>query len=186
MTEHQLIEGKESWKDDYLKWISGFANAQGGTLVKPANPDIANAFFRAGATESWGRGIELIRNACRTQGTLEPVLRWEAGLWVEFPFNPRVQLLTTEVTPEVTQQVTQQVVRLLACMQGTMDRSAVQAALGLKDRESFRSRYLQPAFEAKLIAMTQPDKPNSAKQQYRLTDAGIALRDSLRSKDNRP
>ncbi len=30
--ETQNIEYKESWRDDYLKWICGFANAQGGTL----------------------------------------------------------------------------------------------------------------------------------------------------------
>ena len=30
--ESQLIEYKESWRDEYLKWICGFANAQGGVL----------------------------------------------------------------------------------------------------------------------------------------------------------
>ena len=30
--ETQNIEFKESWRDEYLKWICGFANAQGGTL----------------------------------------------------------------------------------------------------------------------------------------------------------
>ena len=30
--ESQNIEYKESWRDEYLKWICGFANAQGGTL----------------------------------------------------------------------------------------------------------------------------------------------------------
>ena len=32
MSESQIIEYKESWRDEYLKWICGFANAQGGTL----------------------------------------------------------------------------------------------------------------------------------------------------------
>ena len=32
MTEHQNIEYKTTWHDDYLKWICGFANATGGTL----------------------------------------------------------------------------------------------------------------------------------------------------------
>ena len=32
MTENQNIEYKESWRDDYLKWICGFANAQGGRI----------------------------------------------------------------------------------------------------------------------------------------------------------
>jgi predicted HTH transcriptional regulator len=33
MPEQQTIEYKSVWKDEYLKWICGFANAQGGTLV---------------------------------------------------------------------------------------------------------------------------------------------------------
>ncbi|MBQ3801593.1 MAG: putative DNA binding domain-containing protein [Treponema sp.] len=32
MSESQIIEYKESWRDEYLKWICGFANARGGTL----------------------------------------------------------------------------------------------------------------------------------------------------------
>lgn len=32
MPEHQNIEYKESWRDEYLKWICGFANAQGGKI----------------------------------------------------------------------------------------------------------------------------------------------------------
>ncbi len=31
-TESQNIEFKESWRDEYLRWICGFANAQGGLL----------------------------------------------------------------------------------------------------------------------------------------------------------
>ncbi len=32
MAESQNIEYKESWRDEYLKWICGFANAQGGKI----------------------------------------------------------------------------------------------------------------------------------------------------------
>lgn len=32
MNESQNIEYKESWRDDYLKWVCGFANAQGGRI----------------------------------------------------------------------------------------------------------------------------------------------------------
>lgn len=32
MSESQNIEWKESWRDEYLKWICGFANAQGGKI----------------------------------------------------------------------------------------------------------------------------------------------------------
>ena len=32
MPEQQNIEYKSTWHDDYLKWVCGFANAQGGTI----------------------------------------------------------------------------------------------------------------------------------------------------------
>ncbi|WP_194973825.1 ATP-binding protein [Aquiflexum lacus] len=32
MSERQNIEWKQSWHDDYLKWVCGFANAIGGTI----------------------------------------------------------------------------------------------------------------------------------------------------------
>jgi predicted HTH transcriptional regulator len=33
MSENQTIEYKSVCKDEYLRWICGFANVQGGTLV---------------------------------------------------------------------------------------------------------------------------------------------------------
>ena len=33
MAKKQNIEYKVSWRDEYLKWLCGFANAQGGKLV---------------------------------------------------------------------------------------------------------------------------------------------------------
>ncbi len=32
MSEQQNIEYKQSWRDEYLKWVCGFANAQGGKI----------------------------------------------------------------------------------------------------------------------------------------------------------
>jgi len=37
MAESQNIEWKESWRDEYLKWICGFANAQGGKIYIGTN-----------------------------------------------------------------------------------------------------------------------------------------------------
>lgn len=47
------------------------------TLMKPHksepfNPSIANAFYRAGYIESWGRGIQKICEVCRELGTADP------------------------------------------------------------------------------------------------------------------
>ena len=41
--ENQNIEYKESWRDEYLKWICGFANSYGGKLyigINDANGDV--------------------------------------------------------------------------------------------------------------------------------------------------
>ena len=38
----------------------------------PYNPSIANAFYRAGYIEAWGRGIQKIMEACRELGTPDP------------------------------------------------------------------------------------------------------------------
>lgn len=40
---------------------------------KPHNPDIANAFFRAGYIESWGRGTIKMINACKAHKIAPPV-----------------------------------------------------------------------------------------------------------------
>jgi len=42
----------------------------------PYNPDIANAFFRAGLIESWGRGIEKIETECRNIGIPVPEYKY--------------------------------------------------------------------------------------------------------------
>ena len=39
MTESQNIEYKSVWKDEYLKWICGFTNANGGILYIGKNND---------------------------------------------------------------------------------------------------------------------------------------------------
>ncbi len=49
MPENQNIEYKESWRTEYLRWVCGFANAQGGTIYVGMNdkgevvglPDVA-------------------------------------------------------------------------------------------------------------------------------------------------
>jgi len=45
MNETQNIEYKQSWRDDYLKWICGFANANGGSIFigKDDNGNVVGA-----------------------------------------------------------------------------------------------------------------------------------------------
>lgn len=76
------------------------------------------------------------------------------------------------LTPQVAPQVTPQVGRMIDVLKGEMTRDEIQNALGLKDRKSFRTRYLLPALTQGLIEMTIPEKPNSRMQKYRLTEKG--------------
>ena len=51
----------------------------------PYNPLIANAFFRAGLIEAWGRGIYKIISECKTFGAAPPKFNCDfSGLMVEF------------------------------------------------------------------------------------------------------
>lgn len=140
----------------------------------PFNPDIANAFFRAGLIESWGRGIERITEACEQDGCPVPVWMLEpGGLWVTFAYSPDQAL-------QVTDQVTEEIHTLLQVMQGEMTRADIQARLGLRHTPHVRSAYLQPALTAGWVEMTTPDKPTSRLQKYRLTEAGRRLQTALR------
>lgn len=37
LNESQNVEYKDTWRDEYLKWICGFANAQGGCIYIGVN-----------------------------------------------------------------------------------------------------------------------------------------------------
>jgi ATP-dependent DNA helicase RecG len=55
----------------------------------PYNPAVANALFRAGEIEAWGRGVQRIFEACKKANSPEPLVRYEPNdLWIEFPFAP--------------------------------------------------------------------------------------------------
>jgi ATP-dependent DNA helicase RecG len=77
MAENQNIEFKEGWHDDCLKWICGFANAQGGTIYI----GIDDAGRTVGAADSH-RLMEEIPNKIRSNlGILAEVnLRPKDGL----------------------------------------------------------------------------------------------------------
>lgn len=69
---------------------------------KPYNPDIARVFYRAGYIESWGRGIQKIRDACKNLGTDEPEYMVHGeDIMVKFK-----ALQSAKVTEKVTEKVT--------------------------------------------------------------------------------
>jgi Fic family protein len=105
------------------------------------------------------------------QALQESTQKTDSAPFIAFMLRMILETVTTSA-PQVSPQVTPQVRELLAAIQGEMGREALQAALGLSDRKSFRECYLKPALADGLIEMTTPDKPNSRLQKYRLTDKG--------------
>ncbi|MDX9767049.1 MAG: Fic family protein [Ectothiorhodospiraceae bacterium] len=105
------------------------------------------------------------------QALQESTRQTDSAPFIAFMLRMILDAVTT-ATPQVSPQVTPQVGGLLAAIRGEMGREALQSALGLSDRKSFRERYLRPALDDGLIEMTIPDKPSSRSQKYRLTDKG--------------
>lgn len=52
MIEKQNVEWKESWRDEYLNWICGFANGQGGKIYIGVN-DKGEASALTMSKNSW-------------------------------------------------------------------------------------------------------------------------------------
>jgi ATP-dependent DNA helicase RecG len=109
---------------------------------RPFNPLLANAFFRAGYIEAWGRGIEKINRECREHGIQSPVYDFGmAGLMLTFLANPAhlkaaapdQGRTTQETTPITTQETTQERVLSLLRTQPSITRRELASRLGLSD-----------------------------------------------------
>ena len=91
---------------------------------------------------------------------------------------PATEQVATQVTMQVTTQVTTQVEELIKVFTGEHSRQELQDKLNLANREHFRKNYMQPALDVNLIELTIPEKPNSSKQKYRLTEKGILVKNN--------
>lgn len=113
----------------------------GSHASHPYNPDVANAFFRSGEIESWGRGIERVFSACRDHACPIPIIQLDGhDLWVEFPFSQNylatirggVESKET-VTQETTQETTQEKIILLLKDRPSLTRRELAQQLGLSE-----------------------------------------------------
>lgn len=133
------------YADRLLLWNPGrlppawtVAKLKGKHPSQPFNPDVANAFFRAGLIEAWGRGIARMMQACRAAGTPLPQLRYEpTGLWVEFAFaadwvdkSAGVQVETPVETPVEARVDTREKIVSLMARHPDMSLAQIAAAIG--------------------------------------------------------
>ncbi len=80
---------------------------------RPYNPDIANAFFRAGEIEAWGRGIQRIISACKSAGCPSPNFKFVGGeLWTTFYYDKMdVPQMSHKCPTNVPQNVPQNIIQ---------------------------------------------------------------------------
>lgn len=81
--------------------------------------------------------------------------------------------VSDHVTVQAIVQVSDQVKRLMALMQQQdYSLNELMQLMSLSRLPTLQKNYLNPALEAELIGRTQPDKPKSPQQRYRLKSSG--------------
>ncbi|MFC7524756.1 Fic family protein [Parapedobacter sp. GCM10030251] len=97
-----------------------------------------------------------------------------------FRFMGNFIRMTFPASESVTPQVTSpQVERLLGVFTGEHNRQELQDFLGLSDRKNFRENYLNPAIQAGLVELVDPNNPTSSKQRYVLTALGMRMAEKI-------
>ncbi|MCX4338421.1 MAG: hypothetical protein OSJ72_02135 [Lachnospiraceae bacterium] len=193
--ESQNIEWKESWRDEYLKWICGFANTQGGKIYignecvfpedwtvenllgkhnsRPYNPLIANAFFRAGYIESSGRGIQKIRENCRENGNKMAEYKVRSseimvvfyGLSMQNDISDKYYNTQDEFENTQDNGLTDKEKRILTVCAEPKSKQEIAEFLGYKSIKSIKAE-MEKLLNANRLIMTIPDKPRSKNQKY--------------------
>ena len=135
-------------------------------VSKIRNHVLARVFRELNLIEQWGSGVRRIFREAQELGLPEPQ-------FVEVGMRLRVVVFLAETLPlkRTTEQVTEQVARFLNLLNvGPLSVREAMDALGLKHRPTFLANYLQPALQAGLIQMTQPESPKSPTQKYRIVN----------------
>ncbi len=141
-------------------------------LSLPRNKELMRVYKDLGMVEQLGSGVPRILQAYNKDcfKFSENFLRM---------IFPATEKLPMQVNMQVTMQVSTQVEELIKVFTGEHTRQDLQDKLKLANRENFRKNYLQSALDEELIELTIPEKPNSSKQKYRLTEKGILMKEKL-------
>lgn len=139
----------------------------------PRNPLIADACFKAGYIDAWGRGIEKISSAFSEANLPAPKFEENSG-GIRVTLTSRINKGDNNASREVTAPVNEYVQRLLVLLakNGPQSNAEILESFQLKSRRRLRETYIHPALTTKLIEPTIPDKPTNRLQKYRLTAKG--------------
>ena len=168
---------------------------------RPRNRNIANAFFKAGFIDAWGRGYKKIREGFEGAGLPMPKIESAfGGVRVTFQRNnvnvsktaaeiiyerqipsdkdlsQALSPVLSPVCPQLTDSLLSKIGAVIAALiQENGSISELMEHAGEKNKNRFRQNVLNPLVITGLIELTIPDIPNSPKQKYALTEKGKAL-----------
>ncbi len=103
----------ENWTVEKLKQIHS---------SKPFNPFVANAFFRAGLIEAWGRGTLTIIDECRQYGCPNPIFTYDLpDFMLEIKANQAINTLKSpppdkneKVSEKTSEKTSEKILKLIA------------------------------------------------------------------------
>ena len=144
------------------------------------NPAIAEVLFLAGYIERWGTGIDKMNKLMQDYGLSIPEYDEISGNFVVTFKRKEIGAKVkheTKVVPSLSQVCPKSVpsdiaIRILRKAQTIAAITELMKLVGQTNRTRFRKQILKPLIEAELIAMTIPDKPQSSKQRYIITEKG--------------
>ena len=150
------------WNDGQLPTDWSLNNLFTVHPSKPNNPDVANAFFRTGMIESWGRGIEKIIDMCVASGLTKPIFDTSfGGLQIEFLSKqtkayPKGKEIVAEIVKEKTSVKTS--VKIIQILIKNSDTTIHEMAQQIGVSQRSIERNLQNLQKTKQIERIGPDK----------------------------
>lgn len=156
-------------------------NLLGKHNSRPYNPLIANTFFRAGYIESWGRGIQKIRESCEENGnemaeyqvsSSEIMIEFH-GLRIDadkYDGSENIQderKNTQDNTQDNIQDgmLTDKARKILAICEEPKSKQEIAELLGYKTIKSIKME-MEELLKTGRLNMTVPNKPSSKNQKY--------------------
>lgn len=141
----------------------------------PRNPLLAEPLYLTKYIERMGTGTGDMIRRCRDAGLPEPEFSLPDGFVTTIRRKSRIS--TGQVTGEAGTKsaLSRHQVKILQTCRNNSSLVELMGITGRTDRTKFRHQVLRPLLEAGLVEMTVPDKPQSSKQKYRLTDKGKGL-----------
>ncbi|MCL2831562.1 MAG: putative DNA binding domain-containing protein [Treponema sp.] len=142
------------------------------------NPLLAQLMYYVKDIESFGTGLKRITDACNAAGVKVEFKMLKLGFSVIF-YRPEISISDGKIDDKQTNQDTGQdtttdtttesnnlMNKILSFCMEPQSRIEIQLFIGLKNKNHFLKKYLNPLIESGKLRMTIPDKPNSKNQKY--------------------